>query len=115
MGRINVVGVSLTVLIDGLAIYFGALLSMRAAEHFSATARIKHKTSDQYYERAHAWYIIMLIGVVGLVAAVATGWLTHAGESIVWVLTVFGLMFVVGMSAGQDVERKAQREQAAVR
>ena len=115
MGRINVIGVSLTVLIDGVAIYAAALLAMRAADHFRATAWIKHKTSDQYYERAHAWYIIMLIGVVGLVASIATGWLTHMGESIVWVLTVFGLMFVIGMSAGQDVERKAQRKQTAVR
>lgn len=115
MGRINVVGVSLTVLIDGLAIYAGAMFSMRAAEHFRATARIKHKTSDQYYERAHAWYIVMLIGFIGLIAALATGWLVGADGSIVWVLTVFALIFIIGMNAGQDVERKAEREQTAVR
>ena len=115
MGRINVVGVLFTVLIDGVAIYSGAMLLMRATEHFHATSRIKHKTSEQYYERAHAWYIIMLVGFIGAVATLATGWLMQIGRPIIWVLSLFGLMFIIGMNAGMDIERQAEREQATSR
>lgn len=97
----------MTVLIDGLAIYSGILLSMKAEDHFRATARIKQKTSEQYRERAYAWYIVAVIGMIGCVATIATGCLLSTGQSALWLLLGFAVVVIVGVNSGNDADKRA--------
>jgi hypothetical protein len=112
VGRIHVIGIGLTGLIDGLAVIGIYWFAAQATNHFRETAGIRHKTTEQYLQRAHAWYIVVVIAVIGGLATVLTAWLLGAFLPLIWVILAFSFLGIIAAGNGKQLDEQAERERS---
>lgn len=104
-----VASIVFVVIIDGLAIYGSGLLAFQAGGLFSRTVKIHRYDCSAARDRAYAWHLLAVIGLIAAVASVFTGWVLHAGDMMVWPAVIAVTLLVVGMTAGREADKWADR------